>query len=318
MRNDDKTLIKGMLNGNRVSLSKLISVVESDPSAISRIIESIKEIPNKVCVIGITGPPGAGKSTVTNRIIKIFREKGSRVGIIAVDPSSPFTGGAVLGDRIRMQDHALDNEVFIRSIGSRGDLGGLSNSASGIIRLFDIFGMNIVIIETVGVGQPELDIVKIADCVVVTLVPEAGDGVQAMKAGLMEIGDVFVVNKSDRGGAEKLAREIDYMVSLKQSESNWKTKVLTAQAENNIGMSELVEEIESFVEFESNNGNLVNKKKQRQIAEIDSVLDRKIKSELEKIKDTKKIKGLMDRLKKGALEPEEVAETIFNLLRKNN
>tara|TARA_Y100000590_G_scaffold88854_1_gene99904 strand:+ start:8259 stop:9215 length:957 start_codon:yes stop_codon:yes gene_type:complete len=318
MRNDEKTLIKGMLNGNRVSLSKLISVVESDPSAISRIIESIKEIPNKVCVIGITGPPGAGKSTVTNRIIKIFREKGSRVGIIAVDPSSPFTGGAVLGDRIRMQDHALDNEVFIRSIGSRGDLGGLSNSASGIIRLFDIFGMNIVIIETVGVGQTELDIVKIADCVVVTLVPEAGDGVQAMKAGLMEIGDVFVVNKSDRGGAEKLAREIDYMVSLKQSESNWKTKVLTAQAENNIGMSELVEEIESFVEFESNNGNLVNKKKQRQIAEIDSVLDRKIKSELEKIKDTKKIKGLMDRLKKGALEPEEVAETIFNLLRKNN
>ena len=139
MRNDEKTLIKGMLNGNRVSLSKLISVVESDPSAISRIIESIKEIPNKVCVIGITGPPGAGKSTVTNRIIKIFREKGSRVGIIAVDPSSPFTGGAVLGDRIRMQDHALDNEVFIRSIGSRGDLGGLSNSASGIIRLFDIF-----------------------------------------------------------------------------------------------------------------------------------------------------------------------------------
>ena len=318
MRNDEKTLIKGMLNGNRVSLSKLISVVESAPSAISRIIESIKEIPNKVCVIGITGPPGAGKSTVTNRIIKIFREKGSRVGIIAVDPSSPFTGGAVLGDRIRMQDHALDNEVFIRSIGSRGDLGGLSNSASGIIRLFDIFGMNIVIIETVGVGQTELDIVKIADCVVVTLVPEAGDGVQAMKAGLMEIGDVFVVNKSDRGGAEKLAREIDYMVSLKQSESNWKTKVLTAQAENNIGMSELVEEIESFVEFESNNGNLVNKKKQRQIAEIDSVLDRKIKSELEKIKDTKKIKGLMDRLKKGALEPEEVAETIFNLLRKNN
>ena len=318
MRNDEKTLIKGMLNGNRVSLSKLISVVESDPSAISRIIESIKEIPNKVCEIGITGPPAAGKSTVTNRIIKIFREKGSRVGIIAVDPSSPFTGGAVLGDRIRMQDHALDNEVFIRSIGSRGDLGGLSNSASGIIRLFDIFGMNIVIIETVGVGQTELDIVKIADCVVVTLVPEAGDGVQAMKAGLMEIGDVFVVNKSDRGGAEKLAREIDYMVSLKQSESNWKTKVLTAQAENNIGMSELVEEIESFVEFESNNGNLVNKKKQRQIAEIDSVLDTKIKSELEKIKDTKKIKGLMDRLKKGALEPEEVAETIFNLLRKNN
>lgn len=318
MRNDEKTLIKGMLSGNRVSLSKLISLVESDASAISRIIETTKGVPNKVCAIGITGPPGAGKSTVTNRIIKIFRDKGLKIGIIAVDPSSPFTGGAVLGDRIRMQDHALDNQVFIRSIGSRGDLGGLSNAASGIVKLFDIFGMDIVIIETVGVGQTELDIIKISDCVLVTLVPEAGDGVQAMKAGLMEIGDVFVVNKSDRGGAEKLAREIDYMISLKQSSSDWKTKVLTAQAENNIGMEEIVNEIESFIEFETANGNLTKKKNERQISEIDNILDRKIKSELKKIKNVKEVKKLMDRLKKGTLEPEEVAELIFDLLKKNN
>tara|TARA_Y100001970_G_C14151717_1_gene813079 strand:- start:415 stop:1371 length:957 start_codon:yes stop_codon:yes gene_type:complete len=318
MRNDEKTLIKGMLRGNRVSLSKLISLVESDASAISRIIETTKGVPNKVCAIGITGPPGAGKSTLTNRIIKIFRDKGLKIGIIAVDPSSPFTGGAVLGDRIRMQDHALDNQVFIRSIGSRGDLGGLSNAASGIVKLFDIFGMDIVIIETVGVGQTELDIIKISDCVLVTLVPEAGDGVQAMKAGLMEIGDVFVVNKSDRGGAEKLAREIDYMISLKQSSSDWKTKVLTAQAENNIGMEEIVNEIESFIEFETANGNLTKKKNERQISEIDNILDRKIKSELKKIKNVKEVKKLMDRLKKGTSEPEEVAELIFDLLKKNN
>tara|TARA_B100000029_G_scaffold243438_1_gene240661 strand:- start:6444 stop:7400 length:957 start_codon:yes stop_codon:yes gene_type:complete len=318
MRNDEKTLIKGMLSGNRVSLSKLISLVESDASAISRIIETTKGVPNKVCAIGITGPPGAGKSTLTNRIIKIFRDKGLKIGIIAVDPSSPFTGGAVLGDRIRMQDHALDNQVFIRSIGSRGDLGGLSNAASGIVKLFDIFGMDIVIIETVGVGQTELDIIKISDCVLVTLVPEAGDGVQAMKAGLMEIGDVFVVNKSDRGGAEKLAREIDYMISLKQSSSDWKTKVLTAQAENNIGMEEIVNEIESFIEFETANGNLTKKKNERQISEIDNILDRKIKSELKKIKNVKEVKKLMDRLKKGTLEPEEVAELIFDLLKKDN
>ena len=318
MRNDEKTLIKGMLSGNRVSLSKLISLVESDASAISRIIETTKGVPNKVCAIGITGPPGAGKSTLTNRIIKIFRDKGLKIGIIAVDPSSPFTGGAVLGDRIRMQDHALDNQVFIRSIGSRGDLGGLSNAASGIVKLFDIFGMDIVIIETVGVGQTELDIIKISDCVLVTLVPEAGDGVQAMKAGLMEIGDVFVVNKSDRGGAEKLAREIDYMISLKQSSSDWKTKVLTAQAENNIGMEEIVNEIESFIEFETANGNLTKKKNERQISEIDNILDRKIKSELKKIKNVKEVKQLMDRLKTGTLEPEEVAELIFDLLKKNN
>lgn len=317
MQKDEKKLIKGLSSGNRVSLSRLISIIESDPSATLRIFHSIKKVPNNIYTIGITGPPGAGKSTLTNQMIKRFRKDGLKIGVVAVDPSSPFTGGAVLGDRIRMQEHTLDNSVFIRSLGSRGDLGGMSNSASGIVKLFDVFGMDIAIIETVGVGQTELDIIKIADCVVVTLVPEAGDGIQAMKAGLMEIGDIFVVNKSDRGGAEKLAREVDYMVSLKKQISERKTKVLIAQAENDIGIDEIIDEIKSFREFEESNNFLSIKRSERKISEIDFLLNRKLKQELDKIKDTDKVKKAIKKLKDEKLEPDKVVELILNLLKEN-
>ena len=317
MEKDEKKLIKGLSSGNRVSLSRLISIIESDPSATLRIFHSIKKVPNNIYTIGITGPPGAGKSTLTNQMIKRFRKDGLKIGVVAVDPSSPFTGGAVLGDRIRMQEHTLDNSVFIRSLGSRGDLGGMSNSASGIVKLFDVFGMDIAIIETVGVGQTELDIIKIADCVVVTLVPEAGDGIQAMKAGLMEIGDIFVVNKSDRGGAEKLAREVDYMVSLKKQISQRKTKVLIAQAENDIGIDQIIDEIKSFREFEESNNFLSIKRSERKISEIDFLLNRKLKQELDKIKDTDKVKKAIKKLKDEKLEPDKVVELILNLLKEN-
>jgi len=317
MQKDEKKLIKGLSSGNRVSLSRLISIIESDPSATLRIFHSIKKVPNNIYTIGITGPPGAGKSTLTSQMIKRFRKDGLKIGVVAVDPSSPFTGGAVLGDRIRMQEHTLDNSVFIRSLGSRGDLGGMSNSASGIVKLFDVFGMDIAIIETVGVGQTELDIIKIADCVVVTLVPEAGDGIQAMKAGLMEIGDIFVVNKSDRGGAEKLAREVDYMVSLKKQISQRKTKVLIAQAENDIGIDKIIDEIKSFREFEESNNFLSIKRSERKISEIDFLLNRKLKQELDKIKDTDKVKKAIKKLKDEKLEPDKVVELILNLLKEN-
>jgi len=317
MEKDEKKLIKGLSSSNRVSLSRLISIIESDPSATLRIFHSIKKVPNNIYTIGITGPPGAGKSTLTNQMIKRFRKDGLKIGVVAVDPSSPFTGGAVLGDRIRMQEHTLDNSVFIRSLGSRGDLGGMSNSASGIVKLFDVFGMDIAIIETVGVGQTELDIIKIADCVVVTLVPEAGDGIQAMKAGLMEIGDIFVVNKSDRGGAEKLAREVDYMVSLKKQISQRKTKVLIAQAENDIGIDQIIDEIKSFREFEESNNFLSTKRSERKISEIDFLLNRKLKQELDKIKDTDKVKKAIKKLKDEKLEPDKVVELILNLLKEN-
>tara|TARA_B100001559_G_scaffold94754_1_gene79333 strand:+ start:808 stop:1764 length:957 start_codon:yes stop_codon:yes gene_type:complete len=318
MKRNHKDLIKGLVSNDRVCLSKLISQIESNSSYIFRVINSVKKIPNKVYTLGITGPPGAGKSTLTNQIIKKFRGMDLKIGVIAIDPSSPFTGGAVLGDRVRMQEHSLDNSVFIRSVGSRGDLGGLSSSTSSIIKLFDIFGVDIVIIETVGVGQTELDIIKISDCVLVTLVPEAGDGIQAMKAGLMEIGDLFVVNKADRGGADKLAREIDYMCSLKHDSSIRKTKVLTAEAENGIGIDDLIEEVLAFKEYEESNGLLLKKRNKRKVSELNAMIDKRLRNELEKTQETATFKELMNKLENGLLEPELLVEKIINLIKKNN
>ena len=318
MKRDHKDLIKGLVSNDRVCLSKLISQIESNSSYIFKVISSVKKIPNKVYTLGITGPPGAGKSTLTNQIIKKFRGMDLKIGVIAIDPSSPFTGGAVLGDRVRMQEHSLDNSVFIRSVGSRGDLGGLSSSTSSMIKLFDIFGMDIVIIETVGVGQTELDIIKISDCVLVTLVPEAGDGIQAMKAGLMEIGDLFVVNKADRGGADKLAREIDYMCSLKHDSSIRKTKVLTSEAENGIGIDDLVEEVLAFKQYEESNGLLLKKRNKRKVSELNAMIDKRLRNELEKTQETATFKELMNKLENGLLEPELLVEKIINLIKKNN
>ena len=318
MKRDHKDLIKGLVSNDRVCLSKLISQIESNSSYIFKVINSVKKIPNKVYTLGITGPPGAGKSTLTNQIIKKFRGMDLKIGVIAIDPSSPFTGGAVLGDRVRMQEHSLDNSVFIRSVGSRGDLGGLSSSTSSMIKLFDIFGMDIVIIETGGVGQTELDIIKISDCVLVTLVPEAGDGIQAMKAGLMEIGDLFVVNKADRGGADKLAREIDYMCSLKHDSSIRKTKVLTSEAENGIGIDDLVEEVLAFKQYEESNGLLLKKRNKRKVSELNAMIDKRLRNELEKTQETATFKELMNKLENGLLEPELLVEKIINLIKKNN
>tara|TARA_B100000925_G_scaffold69408_1_gene47963 strand:- start:940 stop:1896 length:957 start_codon:yes stop_codon:yes gene_type:complete len=317
MKHDEKKLISGINSGSRVSLSRLISLVESDKSAIFRISDSLKRKDNDTYVVGITGPPGAGKSTLTNRLIQNLRKNNKSVAVLAVDPSSPFTGGAVLGDRIRMQEHALDDGVFIRSIGSRGDLGGLSSATSAIIKLFDTFGIDVILIETVGVGQTELDIIKISDCVLVTLVPEAGDGVQAMKAGLMEIGDIFIVNKADRGGAEKLAREVDYMISLKHSENNWSTKVILAEAENDVGTKEIISEIEKFKNFEIQRDLLYKKRVKRKLSEVETLIFQKMKFELENIKDNKKVKNIMLDVETSKIEPEKAVNMIFKLFKES-
>lgn len=235
-------LVNSILAGEKQSLAQLISLVENDSLALSEIIEIIGPHLGKAYRIGVTGPPGGGKSTLVDRLTSTIRSKGLSVGIIVVDPSSPISGGAVLGDRIRMQQHYLDSGVFIRSMASRGSYGGLSKAVQATVNLLDAFGKDVIIIETVGVGQTELSIRGIADIVVLVLVPESGDGMQAMKAGLLEIADIIVVNKADHEGAETLAAELRATLGAKPGKSE--PSIITTQAINGVGIEELYEIID--------------------------------------------------------------------------
>ncbi|MBF0491368.1 MAG: methylmalonyl Co-A mutase-associated GTPase MeaB [Deltaproteobacteria bacterium] len=243
-----QNLIQKKLSGDRVALSRLMSYIENRPEQVSAILASIHQFLGRAEVIGITGPPGAGKSTLVDQMIAHYRALGKKVGVVAVDPSSPFTGGALLGDRVRMMDHAEDEGVFIRSLGSRGALGGLSRATRNIVRLMDAFGYEVVIVETVGVGQTEMDVLEVAHTTVVVLTPESGDTIQTLKAGLLEAADVFAINKSDRDGAHKIYQELLSMIemgsSTKPKVQGWKIPVLQIQALKNIGISELRQQID--------------------------------------------------------------------------
>jgi LAO/AO transport system kinase len=267
-----------MLAGDRLALARLITRVENRMPGVAEIMRSIQPRLGRAHVLGVTGPPGAGKSTLVDRLTARLRAEGASVGVIAVDPSSPFTGGAVLGDRIRMQAHTLDPDVFIRSMATRGSLGGLAAATGDVIKLMDAFGFPWILIETVGVGQTELDIVRQADTTVVTLVPESGDSVQAMKAGLMEVADIFVVNKADRDGAHALMAELRFSAHLHYSSSvsakdiEWEIPVLAAQATNDVGIAELLAEIKRHRRALEEAGALEKRRQARRRSELRTLL----------------------------------------------
>ncbi|MHA1973878.1 MAG: methylmalonyl Co-A mutase-associated GTPase MeaB [Candidatus Hodarchaeales archaeon] len=245
-------LVKGVLQGNRRAIARAISLIENNPDQCPDFIKKIYPATGKAFIIGITGAPGSGKSTLVNSLTQEFRKKGKRVGIIAVDPTSPFSGGALLGDRIRMDGLTSDKNIFIRSMGSRGSLGGLSKATIDASRVLDAAGFELIIIETVGAGQSEVDIVRVADCSIVIGIPGTGDAVQAIKAGILEIANIYVVNKSDRPGASEIANELKLLISLDpkaKEKGRWKIPVILTSSYKNTGIEELAATIEKYQKF---------------------------------------------------------------------
>src|SRR2546422_177722 len=299
-----------MLAGDRLALARLITRVENRGAEIPEIMRSVQPRLGRAHVLGITGPPGAGKSTLVDRLTARLRAERSTVGIIAVDPSSPFTGGAVLGDRIRMQTHTLDPDVFIRSMATRGSLGGLARATGDVIKLMDAFGFAWIIIETVGVGQTGLDILKQADTTVVALVPESGDGIQVMKAGLMEVADIFAVNKADRDGAHALMAELRFSVHLHgtsgatSKDVDWEVPVVATQGANDVGIGELLEAIKRHRGALEQGGALETRRQARRRAELEAVLMEEFTAQvMARVRTDRDLARTLEAVSAGSVDP---------------
>ena len=293
-----------LLNGSKRALSRAISLLERDDPLAARIMSEVHLHAGKGYVVGITGPPGAGKSTLIARLTQAYRSQSLSVGVLAVDPSSPYSGGALLGDRIRMEGHYLDAGVFIRSMSTRGAHGGVPRIVKGVVRLLEASGKDVALVETVGVGQTELDVMGVADTVVVALVPEAGDAIQTLKAGLMEIADVFVVNKADRPGAQQMTANVRSLLGLSSVGEGWTPPVVETQAVADIGIDELADAIQRHREYLTESGQLEERRRKRRAAELTETLRDRLARRVERqIADNPSLQAMVKRVEAGELEP---------------
>jgi len=304
-------IVKGVLTGDRRSIAKAITIIENNEPQAKDIIASIYPHTGKAHVIGLTGPGGSGKSTLIEKIVREYRQKGKTVGVIAVDPTSPFTGGAFLGDRIRMQELSTDPGVFIRSMATRNYSGGIAKATNDAVKVLDASAKDVVIVETVGAGQYEVEIIKVAQTIVVIHAPGLGDDIQAIKAGLMEIADIFVVNKADRENAEKAVIDIQAMLQLNNKEKSWQIPIIKTVALTGEGVPQLIEKLEEHREFLEKEKLLQKALLKAEVELVDAIKDKVAQSILEELKSKGKFEELIEKILKREIDAASAAEKLL-------
>jgi LAO/AO transport system kinase len=305
-------LVRRAMSGDRVALARTISLVENHAPQAEGILAAVFPRTGSALRIGVTGPPGAGKSTLTARLGRVYRKQGRSVAIVAVDPTSPFSGGALLGDRVRMIELSGDPGVFIRSMASRGSLGGLAGTTSEVCDVLEACGFERILIETVGVGQSELEVAETADTTLVVLVPESGDSVQALKAGLMEIGDVFAINKADREGADRAAHAVRSMIHLGAHREGWEPPVVLTVAQTGDGVAELVATIAKHVDFLTTRGLLSRRRRRRLGERIDGLVQDRSRVRYRSRVTESRREEILSRVEQREITPAEGARILYH------
>ncbi len=294
-----------LFQGDKRTAAKMITLIENNGEGKQELLSKIYAHTGRAHVLGVTGSPGAGKSSLTDALIRKAREDGNKVGVIAVDPSSPISGGALLGDRIRMQEHALDKDVFIRSMGTRGSLGGLARATRDVIKVMDAYGCDVIIVETVGVGQSELDIIHYADTTLVVLTPGAGDHIQTIKAGIMEIADIFVINKCDLGNTQKMVTDIEQMLDMSPRYTDrWRPPVVETSVVNNTGIEELWTQAKKHLEYTRKSGELAESVRRRLTMEVVEMAEEELRDMLWKgLNEDGQLNELLEKLASRRADP---------------
>ncbi|MEU7132436.1 methylmalonyl Co-A mutase-associated GTPase MeaB [Streptomyces sp. NPDC046261] len=316
---DVPTLVEQAREGRPRAVARLISLVEGASPQLREVMAALAPLTGHAYVVGITGSPGVGKSTSTSALVSAYRRMGKRVGVLAVDPSSPFSGGALLGDRVRMSEHASDPGVYIRSMATRGHLGGLAWAAPQAIRVLDAAGCEVVLVETVGVGQSEVEIASQADTSVVLLAPGMGDGIQAAKAGILEIGDVYVVNKADRDGADATARELNHMLGLGEARApgDWRPPIVKTVAARGEGTDEVVEALEKHRAWMEERGALTERRRLRAAREVETIAVTALRERIGDLRGDRRVGALAARVVAGEIDPYAAADELVAGLTEN-
>jgi LAO/AO transport system kinase len=309
---DVPTLVAKAREGDPRAVARLISLVENGDPALAEVAAALAPHTGRAQVVGLTGSPGVGKSTTTNELVRALRKAGHRVGVLAVDPSSPFTGGAILGDRVRMQEHTTDPGVYIRSMSSRGQLGGLAAATPQAVRVLEGAGCDVILVETVGVGQAEVEIASLADTTLVLLAPGMGDAIQAVKAGVLEIADVFVINKADRPGADATYRDIQGMLGLgERAAGDWRPQVVRAAAVRGEGIDDVLAAIEKHREWLTASGNLRLRRERRAAVEVEAIALGTLRARIGDVREGTALATLAAKVAAGEIDPYAAADELI-------